>query len=54
VLIIAEAMHESAPADVGSLIATLAAEVTQAWAVSPETMMLSPDRPDFVSRRFPR
>jgi DNA/RNA-binding domain of Phe-tRNA-synthetase-like protein/SAM-dependent methyltransferase len=47
VLIVAEAMHESAAADVGALIAEISAELAAAWPVSPASALLSPDRPRF-------
>ena len=47
VLIVAEAMHESAAADVGALIEELSAELAATWPVSPRTARLSPDRPRF-------
>jgi DNA/RNA-binding domain of Phe-tRNA-synthetase-like protein len=37
VLIVSEAMHETAPADMANLIATLAGEIASAWGGSPET-----------------
>jgi DNA/RNA-binding domain of Phe-tRNA-synthetase-like protein len=49
VLIVAEAMHDSAPADVASLIETVSAEVNQAWSVSTKTAMLTPGSRRFVS-----
>jgi len=49
VLIVAEAMHESATADVRSLIATVAAELTGTWPVATKTALLSAASPRFDS-----
>jgi DNA/RNA-binding domain of Phe-tRNA-synthetase-like protein len=40
-LIVAEALHDTAPADVRGLTATLAAEIASAWPVSPESAILT-------------
>jgi len=45
VLIVAEAMHDSAESDVPRLLATLADGIGAAWHVEPRTAMLSPDEP---------
>jgi len=50
VLIVAEAMHESAPADVGRLLEEISAELAAAWPASPRLEMLSPERPRFEAR----
>ncbi|MFS8115689.1 phenylalanine--tRNA ligase beta subunit-related protein [Rhizobium jaguaris] len=47
VLIVAEAMHESAGNDVPRLIATLAAELAGAWSVDAKTTLLSRSSPRF-------
>jgi DNA/RNA-binding domain of Phe-tRNA-synthetase-like protein len=47
VLIVAEAMHESAAADIGALIEEISAELAATWPVTPRTALLSPDRPRF-------
>lgn len=47
VLIVSEAMHETASEDVARLIETLAAEVREVWSVEPRTAMLTPE-----DRRF--
>jgi DNA/RNA-binding domain of Phe-tRNA-synthetase-like protein len=47
VLIVAEALHESAAADVASIIATIGAELTAVWPVAAETALLSPRHPRF-------
>ena len=47
VLIVAEAMHDSAPADVPRLTAALAGGIDAAWSVSSETALLSPPSPRF-------
>ena len=49
VLIVAEAMHESAAEDVRSLIAAVAAELTAAWPVTTKKAMLSAAGPGFDS-----
>jgi len=47
VLIVAEAMHASASADVERLIAALADEVHAVWSVTPKTALLSQSSPRF-------
>ncbi len=47
VLIVAEAMHASASADVPRLMATVADGLTAIWPVAPETAMLTPSSPRF-------
>jgi DNA/RNA-binding domain of Phe-tRNA-synthetase-like protein len=47
VLIVAEALHETAAADVQRLIATLAEAVGLTWGGSPVPTVLSPDSPRF-------
>lgn len=49
VLIVAEALHASAAADVGDLIAVLATEIAAAWPAAPRTGMLSREAPQFES-----
>jgi DNA/RNA-binding domain of Phe-tRNA-synthetase-like protein len=41
VLIVAEALHEAAAADVGELTATLAADLAAAWSIIPRTAILT-------------
>jgi DNA/RNA-binding domain of Phe-tRNA-synthetase-like protein len=41
VLIVAEALHESAHADVQRLIATIAEEVENVWATTPRSTLLT-------------
>ena len=48
VLIVAEAQHASAPADMPHLIATIAAELTAHWPASPATALLTPTAPSFT------
>jgi len=48
VLIVAEAMHESASSDVPELIAVLAGEMKALWAAAPVTAVLSQDAPRFT------
>jgi DNA/RNA-binding domain of Phe-tRNA-synthetase-like protein len=47
-LIVAEAMHDSAAADVRELTASLARELAAVWPVTPRTAVLSPDAPVFA------
>jgi DNA/RNA-binding domain of Phe-tRNA-synthetase-like protein len=49
VLIVAEAMHASAPADIERLVATLAGELNGVWSVPAKSAMLSPASPRFES-----
>jgi DNA/RNA-binding domain of Phe-tRNA-synthetase-like protein len=51
VLIVAEALHEAAAADVSELTATLAAELTAAWSVTPQTAILTAAEPRFTFSR---
>jgi DNA/RNA-binding domain of Phe-tRNA-synthetase-like protein len=41
VLIVTEAMHDAAPADMSKLIAALPGEISVIWSVTPKTMILS-------------
>jgi DNA/RNA-binding domain of Phe-tRNA-synthetase-like protein len=45
VLVVAEAMHGTGPADVAKLTAEIAAGLTEFWSVAPETALLSADAP---------
>lgn len=47
VLIVAEALHDGARADMERLVGTLAAEIAAAWGVTPRTALLSADAPAF-------
>ncbi len=47
VVIVAEAMHASASADVQRLTATLAGEINSLWSITPRTTILSPSAPRF-------
>jgi DNA/RNA-binding domain of Phe-tRNA-synthetase-like protein len=47
-LIVAEAMHESAPADVPALIAAVAEELKATWSITPVTAVLSQSAPRFA------
>jgi DNA/RNA-binding domain of Phe-tRNA-synthetase-like protein len=47
VLIVAEAVHESASADIRNLVETIAGEVVSVWSVSPKTAILSESSPRF-------
>ena len=46
-LIVAEAMHGSASADVQKLLDTIASELNAVWSVSPASGMLAPSSPRF-------
>jgi DNA/RNA-binding domain of Phe-tRNA-synthetase-like protein len=50
VLIVAEAMHESATADIPAVIATVAEEVAAVWPGRVQTQTLRPDQPRFRLR----
>lgn len=41
VLIVAEALHQSAAADVHELVATISAELNAVWSITPDTAILS-------------
>jgi DNA/RNA-binding domain of Phe-tRNA-synthetase-like protein len=47
VLIVAEALHDTAARDVGSLLATLTDELNGLWPVTPKSAILTPDAPRF-------
>jgi DNA/RNA-binding domain of Phe-tRNA-synthetase-like protein len=47
VLIVAEAMHGSAPADVQRLTATIADELNAVWSITPKTGILNQSSPRF-------
>jgi DNA/RNA-binding domain of Phe-tRNA-synthetase-like protein len=47
-LIVAEALHDSAPADVPELVAALTAEMQAAWPVIPQTAVLTAASPRFT------
>ena len=47
VLIVAEALHASAEADIGRLVATLADQLAQAWPAAPKAALLSAASPRF-------
>lgn len=47
VLIVAEALHASAPEDVPRLVATIAGELTAVWSITPTTAILSQSSPRF-------
>jgi len=50
VLIVAEAMHDSAPSDVPKLIAAVADELNAVWSATPVTTVLSQSAPRFTFR----
>jgi DNA/RNA-binding domain of Phe-tRNA-synthetase-like protein len=47
VLVVAEALHDGARADLERLVETLADEIAAAWNVTPRTALLSADAPAF-------
>jgi DNA/RNA-binding domain of Phe-tRNA-synthetase-like protein len=47
-LIVAEALHDSASADMAELLAALAAELQAAWSVTPQTAVLTATSPHFT------
>jgi DNA/RNA-binding domain of Phe-tRNA-synthetase-like protein len=47
VLLVAEAMHACAPADVQRLMDALAQEMAHAWGITPQVALLSPAQPRF-------
>jgi DNA/RNA-binding domain of Phe-tRNA-synthetase-like protein len=51
VLIVAEAMHESAPSDVPELIEAVAGQLNALWSTTPMTAVLSQSAPRFTFRR---
>jgi DNA/RNA-binding domain of Phe-tRNA-synthetase-like protein len=48
VLIVTEAMHDTASADVPELIATIAAELSALWSITPAVTVLSESAPRFT------
>jgi DNA/RNA-binding domain of Phe-tRNA-synthetase-like protein len=48
VLIVAEAMHDSASSDVPKLVAALADELNAVWSTTPATTVLAPSAPRFT------
>ena len=44
----AEALHDSAPADMAELIAALTAEIQAAWSITPQTAVLTATSPRFT------
>ena len=48
VLVVAEALHDSAPSDVPELIAGLAAELQAFWSVAPSHTVLTAVSPRFT------
>ena len=55
-LIVAEALHDSAPSDVPGLVAALAAELQAAWSITPQVAVLTASSPRFTpaeSGKFP-
>jgi DNA/RNA-binding domain of Phe-tRNA-synthetase-like protein len=47
-LIVAEALHGSAPADIAELVAALTAEIQAAWSITPQTAILTVTSPRFT------
>jgi DNA/RNA-binding domain of Phe-tRNA-synthetase-like protein len=48
VLIVAEALHDSAPSDVRELTAAIAGELAAVWSVAPASAVLTPASPRFT------
>ncbi|HEX6443716.1 MAG TPA: phenylalanine--tRNA ligase beta subunit-related protein [Streptosporangiales bacterium] len=48
VLVVAEAMHETARADIARLVDALSAELAATWRPPPATGVLTPDAPEFT------
>ncbi|MEV4472904.1 phenylalanine--tRNA ligase beta subunit-related protein [Nonomuraea sp. NPDC049504] len=48
-LIIAEALHETAEADLTDLLSTLTTELTTLWALTPKSALLTPTSPAFTA-----
>jgi DNA/RNA-binding domain of Phe-tRNA-synthetase-like protein len=51
VLIVAEAMHDSASSDIPELIAAVADELNAVWSITPVTAVLSQSAPRFTFRK---
>jgi DNA/RNA-binding domain of Phe-tRNA-synthetase-like protein len=49
VLIVAEAMHDTASTDVQELVATLSDDLHDAWSVAPKTAILTASAPEFLT-----
>ena len=47
-LIVAEALHDSAPADIPELVAALAAELKATWSLTPQAAVLTATSPRFT------
>ena len=47
-LIVAEALHDSAPADIAELAAALTAEIQAAWSIAPQKAVLTASAPRFT------
>ena len=47
-LIVAEALHDSAPADIAELVAALTAEIQAAWSIRPQATILTAASPRFT------
>jgi DNA/RNA-binding domain of Phe-tRNA-synthetase-like protein len=52
-LIVAEALHDSAATDIAELIAALAAELSTAWSILPQTAILTAASPRFTPTPTP-
>jgi DNA/RNA-binding domain of Phe-tRNA-synthetase-like protein len=48
-LIVAEALHDSAPADIAELVATLTTELRATWSLTPQTATLTAAAPRFTA-----
>ena len=52
VLIVAEALHDSAPSDVAGLTAALSAEIQATWSVTPQAAILTASSPRFTPKQL--
>jgi DNA/RNA-binding domain of Phe-tRNA-synthetase-like protein len=52
-LIVAEALHDSAPVDIAELIAALAAGIQAAWSTTPQAAVLTASSPRFAAGPYP-
>jgi DNA/RNA-binding domain of Phe-tRNA-synthetase-like protein len=48
-LIVAEALHDSAPADIAELVAALATEIKAVWSITPQAAVLTASSPRFAT-----
>jgi len=46
---VAEALHDSAPADIAELVAALATEIKAVWSITPQAAVLTASSPRFAT-----